>query len=249
MEGLAQAIGLIQKTACEASAVQILDVKDPAFYHVRIGDKIVMIARQAEPRQHRVFDVPSFCAAVEAFADGTAVVWHNHQAIIVTVSDETRRDWVTLDLGESDQLQALRECDMKLMDQRTFCSCLKLRLGVDETFIAQFRKLDWQHKREASGTAARGQDRMGVSISDEVNGVSDLADQLILEIPVYDLAAVAYRYKIDCHIEIDASQSKLAIATKPDQIKLAIDQAQHDIHEMLAKGLNPDTSIFYGSPF
>lgn len=254
MEGLAEAIRVIQNTARDASAAQILDLKDPDNYHVRLGDEIVQVPKLAEPRRHTVCDMPSFCLAFESFHKPGGSVWHNHERIVAILQDDTRRDKLTLDLRESDQLQALKSMDRALLDQRTFCRDLKLRLGVEETFVGQFRRLDWQHKKEASGTSARGQDRMGISISDEVNGVADLPEELTLEIPIYDLTALPYRYKVPCLIEIDASQQKLGIVTKPDAITIAIDQAQHDIHDLLNKGLNCEDAgdaevfVFYGSP-
>jgi hypothetical protein len=253
MEGLRPAIELIQETACKAEAAQVLNIQDPDNYHIRLGDKIMTIARPAESRQHRVYDVPSFCATVDTFEETACSVWHSHGQIVAILGDATRRDRVTLGLDESAQLMALRDYDGKPLDQRSFCSMLKLRLDIPETFVGQFRRLDWRHEKEASGTADRGKDRMGISISDEVNGVADLADSLVLEIPIYDLANLPYRYKIACHIEIDAAQQKLAVVSKPDAIKTAVDQAQFDIGKLLDNGLNKNDSestrpIFYGTP-
>lgn len=246
MEGLAETIKLIQETACKAEAAHVLDIRDPDNYHIRLGDKIITITRPAESRQHRVYDVPSFCATVDAFEEDACSVWHSPGLIVAILGDDTRRDRVTLVLDESAQLVALRDYDGKPLDQRSFCSMLKLRLDIPETFVGQFRRLDWRHEKEASGTADRGKDRMGISISDEVNGVADLADEVTLEIPVYDLANLPYRYKIACFIEIDATQQKLALVAKPDALKIAIDQAQADLHEMLASGLDA-VPVFYGT--
>ena len=254
MEGLAEAIKVIQETACKAGAAQILAIEDPDNYHVLINGELTRVAKLPKPRQHRVLDIASFCRAVETFGEVTVGVWHSHSRIVAVLHDDTRRDHVTLTLGQSEQFTALNEYASKMLDQRTFCSMLKLRLGVEESFVGQFRRLDWSHTKEASGTAARGSDRMGISISDEVNGVGDLAEELTLEIPVYDLSALPYRYKISCLIEIDAQQQKLAVVPKPDVISVAVDQAQHDIHELLAGDLNGNVDddnavpIFYGTP-
>lgn len=254
VEGLAEAIKLIQETACRAEAAQVLTIDDPDNYHIRIGQEIRTIARPAQSRRHSVLDVPTFIGTVEAFGEGGVSVWHCHGQIVAILGDETRRDRVTLELSESSRFHALLELDGKLLDQRSFCSALNLRLGIDESFIGQFRRLDWRSEKNVAGTAARGQDRMGVSLSDEVNGVADLADEVTLEMPVYDLAACPWLYKIPCHIEIDAQQTKLGIVTKPDAIKTAIDQAQHDIHELLVNGLEDGhpadvvVPVFYGSP-
>lgn len=243
---------LIQETACKAEAAQILDVQDPANYHLRIGDQIIQIQKAPTPRTHEVRDMPSFIAAVEAFGTaGACSVWHSDSQVRTILDDSTRRDFVVLVLEHSAQLVALLEYNSRPLDQRSFCQMLKLRLGLDESFVGQFRRLDWSHSKQASGTSDRGRDRMGVSISDEVNGVADLADEVTLEIPVYDLPNLPYRYKIPCFIEIDATQQKLAVVTKPLAKSIAIDQAQADLHAMLENGLNANdsehvTPVFYG---
>lgn len=245
---LSAAIKLVQETACKAEAAEILDVQDPENYHLRLGDQILQITKQPTPRTHETKDMPSFIAAVEQFgAAGACSVWHDDHHVRAILDDSTRRDCVVLVLEHAAQIKALVDNNGRLVDQRSFCSILKLRLGLDESFIGQFRRLDWSHSKQASGEAGRGKDRMGVSISDEVNGVADLADEVTLEIPVYDLPNLPYRYKIGCFIEIDATQQKLAILAKPDALKIATDQAQADLHEMLMDGLKAEVPVFYGT--
>ncbi len=252
-----ETLKLIQATACQAEAAQVIAIDDPEQYHVRFGNQIMTIPRPAKPRKHLVDDLPSFIRAVEAFSECGASVWHRDAQIVALLCDSTRRDTVTMDLRLSDEFRHLTELDGKLLDQRSFCQVLKMKLGLDETFVGQFRRLDWRSEKQASGTAARGQDRMGISISEEVNGVADLADEVTLQIPVYELAGFPWRYKIPCWIEIDAPQQKLGLVAKPGAVQLAVDQAQHDIHVALDEGLNagefssdePDVPIFYGAPF
>lgn len=64
---LSAAIKLIQETACQAQAAQILEVQDPENYHLRLGDQIVQIRKQPATRTHEVRDMPSFIAALESF--------------------------------------------------------------------------------------------------------------------------------------------------------------------------------------
>lgn len=242
-----ETVELIQKTACRAEAAQILDLQDPHQHHVRLGDQFFQIQKPPVCREHTVGDMPSFIEAVDAFGmPGACSVWHCDRLVQAILDDTTRRDAVKLPLNKAAQFSALVEHNGRPLDQRSFCAMLKLRLGLDESFVGQFRRLDWSHSKQASGTADRGRDRMGVSISDEVNGVADLADEVVLEIPVYDLANLPYRYKIACFIEIDATQQKLALVAKPDALKIAIDQAQADLHEMLASGLDA-VPVFYGT--
>ena len=258
MSDIAEAIQLIQRTACAAEAAQILDISDPDDYYVLIAGNLHTIAKLAEPRQHVVYDLPSFCAAIDAFHKRECSVWHGLSRIVAIFDNDTRRDQCSLMLHHAEQFVALREFDAKLLDQRSFCAMLKLRLGIDESFVGQFRRLDWQHEKKAGQVSARGQDRMGVSISDEVNGVADLAAELVLEIPVYDLPNLPYRYKIACHVEIDAPQQKLSVNSKPDAIKSAVDQAQFDLGKLLENSLNGRltdgetdgnrTPIFFGLP-
>lgn len=255
--GLAGALRLVQETACRAQAAEILAVDDPHSYHVRIGDELMKIDRMPPPREHAVHDIPSLCRVVKQFGATGASVWHCHHGIVAILDGFMRRDCVTLVLAASDQMEALVEIDARVddrgrqagMDQRAFVNALKLRLDVDETFVGQFRRLDWRQEQTAHGTAARGQDRMGKAVSAEVNGVADLPETLALEIPVYCLAGVHYRYKIACHIDIDAAQQKLSLVSVPGAIKLAIDAAQADLRRLLEVELGDGgTEIFYGRP-
>lgn len=257
----AEALQLIQKTAQEARSVEILPIEDPRVCHVRVnsadGATLQTIWRQPPLRCHRPHSIAAVCDFVASWithGEGKPAIWHDRCQVAVLLDDADRRDTVIMPLGTSQHLAALHKIDGQPLSQRDFCRRLKLELGVPETWIGQFRRLDWSSGRNATTTHARGQDRLGAEIRAEVNGIDKLPETLELSIPLYEADGANTPWPIACNIEFDPDPNAqtITLAARPGAIAAAHDRAQADIAEMLAAQLalvsDKIVGIFYGSP-
>ncbi len=248
-----EALDLIQETAQQAKAAELLPIEDPRKHHVRVGDDLQTIDKAPPLRRHTANSIEAFCAIVNELPiaeDSHPTVWHGNEKIIAMFDDRDRRDSVTCPLEFSKQFLALNEIDRKPLNQRIFCRTLKLDLGVDETWIGQFRRLDWTATNEATGETRRGADRMGAAIRAEVNGIDKLPDCLTLQIPLYETDGARGVYFVRCFIELDPDPNArtITLATIPGEIQAAFDQVHRDIDEMLSGNLEGDVPVFYGAP-
>ena len=251
---LEQALRLIQETAIAAANAQILPIDDPRVVHVRLGDALTMVAKMPPLRAHQANSVESFCAMVEALpidgdGGGNPTVWHSPEELHAALDDSDRRDTVTCNLVKSREYETLKRIDRQPMPQKDFCKVLKLELGVPETFIGQFRRLDWAFGNDAAGETRRGVDKMGVSIRAEVAGVDQLPDTLVLQIPLYSTDGAGMFVPIECMIEIDPDPNRrsLTLATRPGAMEAALHEVHRQIADVLVEQLPSATPVFYGS--
>lgn len=249
----AEAIELIQKTAQKAAAAELLAIEDPRQHHVRIGENLTTIEKAPPLRKHSAESIESFCKIVDTLpinGDTHATVWHNPAKIVALFDDADRRDTVVCPLAPSRQFLTIGRIDRHPLNQRDFCRTLKLDLGVPETWIGQFRRLDWSSANEATTETRRGADRLGAAIRAEVSGVDKLPEQLTLQIPLYETDGARVTYSIRCLIEIDPDPNArtITLATLPGEVQVAIDEAQGDIAVILGEALGSVIPVFYGAP-
>jgi len=257
----AEALALIQKTAQAAQSVEVLPVEDPRVCHVRVngpdGATLQTITRPQPLRCHKPHSIAALCNFIASWiagGEGTPAIWHNRSEITVLLDDCDRRDVLVMPLGASQHLRALLAIDRQSLGQREFCRRLKLDLGVPETWVGQFRRLDWSSSRNATTTHARGHDRLGAEIRAEVNGIDKLPETLELSIPLYEADGANTPWPIVCNVEVDPDPNAqtITLATRPGAVSAAHDLAQEDIAEMLTAALEPVkdriVGVFYGTP-
>ncbi len=256
----AEALELIQETAQKATAVELLAIEDPRQHHVRVGENLTTIEKAPPLRNHHADSIESFCKIVNTLpiitgrpgtaGDIQATVWHSPDKLVALFDDADRRDVVTCRLTPSRQVVTLAKIDRRPLNQREFCRTLKLELGVPETWIGQFRRLDWSSANEATTETRRGADRLGAAIRAEVSGIDKLPEELTLQIPLYETDGARATYSIRCLIEIDPDPNArtITLATTPGEIQAATDSCQADIAEMLDLELEKGTPVFYGTP-
>lgn len=249
----AEALELIQETAQKATAAELLAIEDPRQHHVRIGENLTTIEKAPPLRFHTANSIDSFCDIVHKLPmvdKAASTIWHSPERIVVVFDDIDRRDCAICLLEPSQQILALNRIDRKPLNQRDFCRTLKLDLAVPETWIGQFRRLDWSAGNDAVTETRRGADRLGAAIRAEVNGIDKLPEELTLQIPLYRTDGARLTYPIRCLIEIDADPNarSLTLATFPGELQNAIDTSQHDIDKMLDEAFNGVVPVFYGAP-
>ena len=113
MQGLRDAIELIQKAAQEATAAQLVPIETHGrLAYVRLGEEISAYPLPPAPRRHLVESLVDLIAYVQDWqsenADRRIVVWHSHHgSVIAVLDDEDRRDTVTLELREPEEFRTL----------------------------------------------------------------------------------------------------------------------------------------------
>jgi len=248
-----ETLELIQQTAQKAQEAQVLDIPgDGRMARVKIGSEVKEYYVQPKPRSHQVNslqDLIHYVDGLDTEKEGVKpVVWYSHDAVVLVIDDEDRRDTVTFRLKESDAFAQLRMLDSQkpALDQRSFIRLLRTRLGVDAGTVAQFRKLTWQNGSRTAAEVSRGGDRMGREINAQVDGIGDLPEELSIGVPVYDQQGERETYWIRCLLDYDTVGQKIEMVPAPAAIAQLIDEAQASICRRLTEAL--EIPVYYGKP-
>lgn len=257
---LEEAIQLIQATAVEAAEAKIVRIPgDERRAIVQHRDKLHESVIPPPCRKHVVHTL----AALMDFArevhskksdpNGPApVVWHGHNSVVLVIDDADRRDTVTFPLTLSGRLRLLAhlERDKRSFDQKQFVRLLRIELGMaNDPVVAKFRKLGWKVADDSSGRVQHGKARMGKAIQAEVQGVDELPEEIVVEVPVYQEAGERTPYQVRCAVEIDPMNQQFGLTPLPEEIQKVMDLAQASIEQRLSEHLAElQIPIYYGTP-
>jgi hypothetical protein len=244
----------IQARACEAQSAKLLPELsgDGRKMFVQQGMEIKDFALEPKPRQHCVHSLVDLIVFARREDNKAPIVWHSEQGVCLLTDDGDRRDRVVFMLTKSDRFAVLEQLAEKkpCLDQRQLVRLLRVELGLDNVkVVQQFRKLDWQFSDETAGEVKHGQDRLGKTINAQVAGVSELPDELDIEVPVFKQTGERTEYKVRCAIEIDTVNKQFQLVPMPDELERVMDLAQADIHKRLSEGLaEKKIPVYYGAP-
>lgn len=245
-----EALALIQETTRKADAAEFVDIPgDGRSCYVQLGGQITQFTVDPPCRHHLVHTLDDLIAAAElAAGDAPLTIWHGLSEVVLILDDRDRRDRVTLKLQFSRAYQTLHALDTepRPLDQKTFVRTLRFDLGVDKADVAPWRRLEWKSTGSAVGEVEKGRDRMGRDIAAEAQGIQELPDSLLVQIPVYDQKGCRDAYPIRCDIEIDAPAQRIIFRPVPGEMQVLMDMAQASIHEALQSVEN--AKVFFGSP-
>ncbi len=257
-----ETLELIQETAQKAQKAQLLDIRgDGRTAYVQLDGKLQMVPIEPAPRNHLVCSLADLLAFAERCRDDDTadpVVWPANDEVVLIINDADRRDRVTFSLEQSEPFEALwtlRKSRPTPLDLRSFIRLLRITLGLDnQRVVDQFRKLEWKLQDGTSAEVQHTKESMGKAIMAEVQGVDDLPDELVVQVPVYRDAGERTPIDIACAIEIDARNQTLELMPLPGEVERALQLAQADIQGRLMSALPPaeneasDVPVYYGSP-
>jgi len=247
------AIEAIQKPVREAEqltkAVAILDSPDPRKKFLVQSGKHEEIAVPPPFRKHLVGSLTDLISYAEKHPKG--VVWHSHSAVVLLLDDEDRRDSVVFPLDISDAWKKLKELDAEMtpLSQRDFVRLLRFYLGASPATVTTFRKLTFQSQVNAVGEIQKTKESLGRSIEAEVQGTSDLPEELIFNVPIYENIGERQLYPVRLFLEYDAQAQRIYAVPEPGVLIELEETHQADIRQRLGAGLDKkDIPVYYGRP-
>lgn len=253
-----EALELAINTAqAAAGPTKLCDDPSKQAVHYLVGDKQITVPLGPAPRDHRVYSLDDLIAFVRdhSGSDWITSTWHSRIGVVAVLDDDQRRDYCTLPLTCSVPFEQLRwlDEDVRWLDQRAFVRLLHFALGIDRTFVAPFRRLDWSQQTTGVGEVVHGRDRLGSEISAAVTGAAELPEDLMVRVPVYRESGETDCSIVRCAIMTDPSRRLLNLRPLPGEVDAAIDQHQQSIHERLLAGFTNEESeictlVYYGRP-
>lgn len=254
---LKEALQLLQETAREAVEPHVIsDIKtDGRYTFVFNGKEIQRIDVPPATRCHAVHTLDDLIRyTLRVAPDSHPVVWHGERSVILVIDDQDRRDRVAFPLTRSEKFSVMVDLAEKKphFNQADFIKLLRYRLGLDNTkVVSRFRKLQWQNSADASSHISHGDARLGKNITEKVQGVDELPEELDIPIPVYAQSGERDEYIVRCGIEIDARNQCFQLIPLPDELIRILDLSQASIRERLESALargDVQVPIYYGSP-
>jgi len=254
MEGLADALALVQKTAQDAEALRkIWESPDGRSEVWRNGQKFQTLVRPIAARAHRVLSIEDLGAYARRLADPSSVVcWHWLDEVVLVLNDrEDRRDRVSLPLILAKPYRMLRDqpADQPTWrDQREFCRWLRIDLALPREMVAVFRKVTCKSGQDRSASIHHGNERLGGEVMGEVMGVDELPEELNVPIPVYDMARLSTAHSVTCAVEIDLARPAFSLRPFPGELRIVETSAAQQVREQLIDALPDDMPVYWGAP-
>ena len=251
MELTQGAIEAIQKPVRDAEAltkaVQILDTPDPRKKLLVQSGKHEEIAVPPPFREHMVGSLADLIAYAEK--QPKAVVWHYPAGVVLILDDDDRRDRVKFPLEFSDAWAKLKELDGGLtpLAQKDFVRLLRIHLGASAATITVFRKLNFQTQISGGGEIQKTRESLGKSIEAEVQGTSDLPEDLVVSVPIYETAGERQTYSVRLLLEYDAQAQRILVTPEPGLLAELEETHQADIRSRLEAGLI-EVPAYFGKP-
>jgi len=255
---LKEAINRLADLAREGKKIAIVPgIDDPRKVYVDEGGQLKHVEIPPPPRNHTVGSLQDLIEYASRLADdkvgldmATPVIWHNGNRVCLVIDDRDRRDVVTFPLTTSVEFDAIEAAPHKPLTQPQLIRLLRFKLGADAALIDKFRRLDWRHSTEGRVEVRHGKESLGKEILAKVEGVDELPEEIVVEIPLYEQQGEREEYEIRLGIEIDTVNQQFGVAAMPGALRAAVDSHQDTIHSRLVRDLHTkkDIPIYYGSP-
>ena len=232
----------------------------PSVVEIDGDDRYVLINGEKhelppDRRAHRVDTLESLIEAAKFYATGmgegdelAGTVWHDEKQVVVLVNDSDRRDRVTLPLTLSEQYRALVALGKQSFTQKQLVLWLKrtMRGAIDDGLLSAVRVLEFKRRNDGSGTVQHGKESLGRSVEAEVQGMAAIPETVTAFVAVYSTPGCEAKHPVVLSLDIDVDQQTFSLVPLADELTLAVQQAQRDLHAALDGEL--ETPVYYGTP-
>lgn len=250
MDGLKEALELIQNTAklSQAATMHRIPNNDRSVL-MQINGTLTPHAIPPPVRAHQVRRLEDLICYANAITDSAIVIWHDIDSVVLVCDDFDRRDRVTFPLTFSERFAKLRKlaADKPAFDQAKFVRLLRIELGLNQSIVNKFRKLDWENGDKSAGEVRHGDTRLAKTVVAKVQGIDDLPNELAIEVPVYQQQDERHEYIVNCAVEIDAVNRMFQLIPLPDELERVVDVAQASIRSRIQEGCST-IPVYYGKP-
>lgn len=243
-----RAIQASQKEACEAKqVVKFVPTPDPRV-QLQVGMNTVSnFDVPARTRKYSVYGLEDLCAFAEDSTEG--LLFYSESGATLVIDQKLRDETVQLKFTHSrawQRLLAIEETPAAI-DQRNLIVLLKNYLNVPATTVNLVRKLDWSALNASHGNIQKGSESLGRTIEQKVIGAADLPDELVVQVPIYDLRGERALYSVTLIIDLDIPQNRFLVTVKPGVLRECYESHLATVFERIKK-LAPEIPVYYGSP-
>lgn len=251
MDGIDDALELIQTTAVKAAGASILSgtgLRNRSFTHN--NGVLETYDHDAPPRQHSARNLDTLATLVEGREN--ASVWHADNLVVAVLDDRDdghRDDRVTWKLTPSAKFQAIVQEARQPRAHADFVRWLvqNLRDEFDAAapgLLGTIRNLKFRSADEQTGSVQQGRESMGRQIEAEITGATDLPETVLIKVPRW--ASLDYVATVECLLVLDTAERKLSLRPLADQLERAENDAQDWLHDQLTAEVK--CPVYYGAP-
>ena len=206
-------------------------------------------------REHRVASLPDILEAAAVWVgdstEGAGVMWHNEEQVVLVLDDEDRRDRVTLPLTVSGQFLTLERLhNSPALDQRAFVRLLKhdLYRVVDPALLLTVRRLEVSSGGSRSSEINPGRERGTQEFREELAGAADIPEYVDAVASVYSTLGLRVERTLCLSLDYELPAMRFQLEPLPDELTIAKQNAQLELHEALERGVPDGMPVLYGSP-
>lgn len=182
-----------------------------------------------------------------------AQIWYSREAVTGYRDISTRREYVSLTLNQSDQLNRLAslEAAVSKLKQKPMLDMLRIdlagTLSREPDLIMRIREVKW--KTTESGESASGQGRasIGKRIEAEVSNLADMKDKVFFDVPVFE--GFHWRAEVPCAFDVNPEDQTFTIRPLAGAIEHAIREGEEQIQVALLgllQAVDLKAPIYYG---
>ncbi len=248
---LKEFLELLQNTAVKAHGVNLRPVPgdNRRLFVDRPGSEAVeFVDMPPALRSHAILGIDDFIEAVKRWGQ-SGVVFHSPSKIVLVVDDADRRDVVSMALVESETFQFMRTVGKAAMSHRDMVNVLKhnLRDHVIDSLLPSVRKLDVDSSTKQSAEIARGRERGTREFVADLVGANNIPETVNVTTSVYSNAGLRQSCTIKCSFDVAIPGLEFTLKPLPDELNIAVENAQTEIHQILAAALD-GIPVLFGSP-
>lgn len=227
---------------------QEVDVGDPRARHYLVGKEHVKVHRPTPVRKHTVQTLEGIFEACDRWG-GEGVLWHNRQNVVLVIDDDDRRDIVVMPLVVSEVFTLINKLGDQAMDQATFVRLLKNQLNgyVPDSLRPVISKIEIASSAGQKNEINPGRERGSREFAVDVVG-GEMPEFIPATVPVYSNAGL--RNNVPIRLSLDVTlppqQVTFRVAPLPDQIEMAWQAAQAELHNLLVS--RAKIEVFEGQP-
>lgn len=244
----ADAIKELAILGLRAGGAQVIRVDaDPKHIYLWVNGEISIQDVPPGYRSHGLDSLDGLVAYLLDYCDGDAekirkcVIWHDSTAVTAVLDDEDRRDQVRFDLTTTErfrrivQLQAMQE-----MDHRVFLDLLKIHLGLDETLVEPFRRINFETLETGVSKIERSTESLGREMAAKTQGMDNLPKVATVETRIYREPGEKFTFPLRINLDPRPGTKRFLAYPFEQEVEQAIDAAQENVRNRLLASLDPE---------
>lgn len=199
-------------------------------------------------RNHKVRTLEGLLLAVERYGTDGAL-WHDQGSITLVTNDCDRREFVTMPLTLSEHWKIVSALGTPLT-QRDFVRLLRhdLRGCVPDTLLPAVAKIEVATSSGQRNEINPGRERGSREFAVELATSGEIPEHFTAMVNVYANEGLRQLRPIICSLDYSLPPAQVAFVVKPlpDQLELALQDAQRELHEYLTEKV--EIPVFCGTP-